>query len=182
MFKLMHKKLNKKGFTLAELLVVVAIVAILVAIAIPIFTESLKEAQIRTNEANMRSTKAAAVSHILANWNKYDSTDTNDRKYYREGAKKDGATAPGWYAVGEVNAAGNLVNVTVRVDDPSNSKTKNSASDTGSGGIVDATGTDEGALPTLSTDTIKAVEDSYNMSPRYYTVVKISDTDINKKL
>ena len=31
-------KENKKGFTLAELLIVVAIIAVLVAIAIPIFT------------------------------------------------------------------------------------------------------------------------------------------------
>lgn len=31
-------KTNKKGFTLAELLIVVAIIAVLVAIAIPVFT------------------------------------------------------------------------------------------------------------------------------------------------
>ena len=33
-----NKKNNKKGFTLAELLIVVAIIAVLVAIAIPVFT------------------------------------------------------------------------------------------------------------------------------------------------
>ena len=38
MMKLMNKKLTKKGFTLAELLIVVAILAILVAVSIPIFT------------------------------------------------------------------------------------------------------------------------------------------------
>ena len=36
---------NKKGFTLAELLVVVAIVAILVAISVPIFTSQLGKAR-----------------------------------------------------------------------------------------------------------------------------------------
>lgn len=36
---------EKGGFTLAELLIVVAIVAVLVAIAIPVFTGQLAEAQ-----------------------------------------------------------------------------------------------------------------------------------------
>ncbi len=36
---------EKGGFTLAELLIVVAIVAVLVAIAIPVFTSQLAKAQ-----------------------------------------------------------------------------------------------------------------------------------------
>ena len=40
------KKLNKKhGFTLAELLIVVAIIAVLVAISIPIFTSQLEKSR-----------------------------------------------------------------------------------------------------------------------------------------
>ena len=59
------KKLNKKGFTLAELLVVVAIIGVLVAISIPIFTTQLAKARKGTNQANVRSAKAAAVSAYL---------------------------------------------------------------------------------------------------------------------
>ena len=36
-------KKNNKGFTLAELLIVVAIIAVLVAIAIPVFTSQLEK-------------------------------------------------------------------------------------------------------------------------------------------
>lgn len=54
-----HAKLNnKKGFTLAELLVVVAILAVLVAISIPIFTGRLDAAKKATRDANKRSLKA----------------------------------------------------------------------------------------------------------------------------
>lgn len=56
---------NKKGFTLAELLVVVAIVGILVAISIPVFTAQLSKARKATNQANLRAAKAAAVAEYL---------------------------------------------------------------------------------------------------------------------
>ena len=62
----MTKKLsNKKGFTLAELLVVVAIIAVLVAVSIPIFSAQTKKANLATNQANARAAKAAAVSEVL---------------------------------------------------------------------------------------------------------------------
>lgn len=56
---------NKKGFTLAELLVVVAIVGILVAISMPVFTAQLGKARKATNNANLRAAKAAAVAAFL---------------------------------------------------------------------------------------------------------------------
>lgn len=59
------KKMNKKGFTLAELLIVVAIIAVLVAIAIPVFTTQLEKARAATDLANIRSGYAAAVSGFL---------------------------------------------------------------------------------------------------------------------
>ena len=54
----MFKKLNKKGFTLAELLVVVAIIGVLVAISIPIFTSQLEKSRDAVTVANLRSAYA----------------------------------------------------------------------------------------------------------------------------
>ena len=60
-------KKNNKGFTLAELLIVVAIIAVLVAIAIPVFTSQLEKAREATDMANIRSGYGAAVVDYLAN-------------------------------------------------------------------------------------------------------------------
>ncbi|MBQ7603330.1 MAG: prepilin-type N-terminal cleavage/methylation domain-containing protein [Clostridia bacterium] len=59
------KKTNKKGFTLAELLIVVAIIAVLVAIAIPIFTAQLEKAREAVDEANIRDAYAVCVASSL---------------------------------------------------------------------------------------------------------------------
>lgn len=72
----MFKKLNKKGFTLAELLVVVAIIGVLVAVSIPIFTAQLRKARVATDLANERAAKAAAVAQALT-----DENGTGNLKY-----------------------------------------------------------------------------------------------------
>ncbi|MGI6057504.1 MAG: type IV pilin protein [Bilifractor sp.] len=56
---------NKKGFTLAELLIVVAIIAVLVAISIPLFHAQLRKARLATNQANARAGEAAAYAAYL---------------------------------------------------------------------------------------------------------------------
>ena len=62
-------KKNNKGFTLAELLIVVAIIAVLVAIAIPIFTAQLEKSREATDLANLRSAYAEAAAAALTNTN-----------------------------------------------------------------------------------------------------------------
>ena len=56
---------NRKGFTLAELLIVVAIIAVLVAIAIPIFASQLEKSKEATDIANVRSAYAQVVTKYL---------------------------------------------------------------------------------------------------------------------
>ena len=59
------KKNNNKGFTLAELLIVVAIIAVLVASAIPVFTSQLEKSREATDIANVRSAYAEVVTAHL---------------------------------------------------------------------------------------------------------------------
>lgn len=55
----MLKKLNnKKGFTLMEMLIVVAIIAVLVAIAIPVFNGALTKSKEAADVANIRAAYA----------------------------------------------------------------------------------------------------------------------------
>ncbi|MCQ2516118.1 MAG: prepilin-type N-terminal cleavage/methylation domain-containing protein [Saccharofermentans sp.] len=69
---------NKKGFTLAELLVVVAIIGVLVGVSIPIFTSQLAKSRQATNMANLRAAKAAAISEYMTNSRTGDYTYTYD--------------------------------------------------------------------------------------------------------
>ena len=55
-------KKNNKGFTLAELLIVVAIIAVLVAIAIPIFTAQLEKSREAVDAANIRAAYAEVIA------------------------------------------------------------------------------------------------------------------------
>ena len=59
------RKNNKKGFTLAELLIVVAIIAVLTAIAIPVFTTQLEKSREATDQANLRSAYAEQMTQLL---------------------------------------------------------------------------------------------------------------------
>lgn len=68
------KRKDRKGFTLAELLVVVAIIAVLVAIAIPIFTSQLEKSREATDAANIRSQYAEVMTDSLTNGGSIDGS------------------------------------------------------------------------------------------------------------
>lgn len=85
----MRDKKNR-GFTLAELLVVVAIIAVLVAVSIPIFASQLDKARVATDRANERAAKAAAVVYYQTNepslienrWTRFAYDVENGKIYY----------------------------------------------------------------------------------------------------
>ena len=67
-------KKNNKGFTLMEMLIVVAIIAVLVAIAIPTFTSALEKSREATDAANLRAAYAEVTVAALTEEATNDST------------------------------------------------------------------------------------------------------------
>ena len=63
----MNSKLKSwaHGFTLIELLVVMLILAILMAVALPLYLTSVRDSQIKTCRSNMQSIAQAVQSHRL---------------------------------------------------------------------------------------------------------------------
>ena len=57
--------LNKKGFTLMEMMIVIAIIVILVAISIPTFSGSLEKAHRAADAANLRAAKASYIAQDM---------------------------------------------------------------------------------------------------------------------
>lgn len=122
--KEMIKKMREErgGFTLAELLVVVAIVAVLVAIAVPLFSSSLTSADDAVRKANERSVKAEVTTKFLTGTAK---SDLNGKVYFASdkgdltGPAEKGSNAPeGTKYTYEVTITGdNATDSTITVED-----------------------------------------------------------------
>lgn len=68
--------MKNKGFTLAELLIVVAIIAILVAISLPLFSSQIAKANLQADQTHVSAAKASAVAEYL------DSNSHDTITYY----------------------------------------------------------------------------------------------------
>ena len=80
----MKRKIKSvKGFTLAELLIVVAIIAVLVAIGIPIFTSQLEKSREAVDLSDVRSAYAEASAAALTG-------SSDDANVIVDNAFKDG--------------------------------------------------------------------------------------------
>ena len=71
----MKKLMNKKAFTIMEMLIVVAIIAVLVAIAIPTFNSALTKAKDAADVANVRAAYAEMQVDVMLNGKTVSTTD-----------------------------------------------------------------------------------------------------------
>ena len=97
MSNLKAKLKKQEGFTLIEMLIVVAIIAILVAVSIPLINNALDRAKHATDAANERSAKAEILIQYMSDGGMEITPDT---AYWYDAAKgslvkkADSATRP----------------------------------------------------------------------------------------
>lgn len=111
--KNLKAKLRKNGgFTLIEMLIVVAIIAILIAVSIPLVNNALDRARQATDAANERSAKAEVMIQYLSE--KYTQGTV---KYYDavKGSLEDAAPTTGYGKSGSAPQKGGVIAV-VMVD------------------------------------------------------------------
>lgn len=121
----MRKLMSKKGFTLVELMIVIVIMGILVAVAIPVYGAVTKNAEKKTCISNMRDMKSTAATWQMQgnDGDQFTFTGatviTSEATYTAmfEGGKLPSCPAEGHYGVTITNNnSGYTVEVTCDVD------------------------------------------------------------------
>ena len=106
MFKLLNKKKNNKGFTLVELVIVVAILAILVGILAPQYTKYVEKSRKSADASNLEELVTSVK--VAASDNAYDVVQAADATYLLEmtsnGTSLTNKTAGGTVPTGLTNA------------------------------------------------------------------------------
>ncbi len=87
---------NRQAFTLIELLIVVAIIAILAAIAVPNFLEAQTRAKVSRAKTDLRSI-AVAIESYYVDTNEYPEGTDNSGKYPEKFGDFLGSFASGYY-------------------------------------------------------------------------------------
>lgn len=125
---MMRSKAHRKaGFTLMEMLIVVAIIAVLVAIAVPVFINQMDKAKAAVDMQNVRSAKSVATAQYMM------STPQKAMTYYFDAASgnvtsdttaaasikgygKSAAEVEGAEGIPNKNGKANILMVTVAAD------------------------------------------------------------------
>lgn len=114
---------NKKGFTLVEMLIVVAIIAILIAVSIPLVNSALEKARKAVDDANQRSAIALGNIYYLTGGEDGNETFATAKEFYyniddqQEGGLVEvtaGGAKPTAYSKSAEVGTGKVLKVTIK--------------------------------------------------------------------